>query len=325
MVAEQRVFQIQLLAQNLYAEPDVFLREMIQNAHDSIIRRLAARPSLRDEVSRSALQSLYNNALMLLARTLPADAVQSMFTQFNQVIELMLGLAEQVARGAEPADAVPSAAAAIPVAEPSPTYLSCAVTLPEGEPRSEEIFAAVRSVLEAGPYYWQVHRADSPPQDSNLPLDLDAPPARATLNVAVFAGPTLNQGLVNEISIGQILGLPQLILSDGAHPELPRSFADVPRRTVRGLGAVLRKEVLGALAGHPEVSRIRAYERYLSPSVLAWCADLDEPTGAAISARYPTWPEFLAAAPTEVARLAGIEVAVVEAAKSGLRLLGEEG
>ena len=41
-MAEQRVFQIQLegliqlLAQNLYADPDVFLREMIQNAHDSI-------------------------------------------------------------------------------------------------------------------------------------------------------------------------------------------------------------------------------------------------------------------------------------------------
>src|ERR1044071_3958343 len=44
-MAEERTFQIQLegliqlLAQNLYAEPDVFLREMIQNAHDSITRR----------------------------------------------------------------------------------------------------------------------------------------------------------------------------------------------------------------------------------------------------------------------------------------------
>jgi molecular chaperone HtpG len=41
----ERTFQIQLegliqlLAQNLYADPDVFLREMIQNAHDSIKRR----------------------------------------------------------------------------------------------------------------------------------------------------------------------------------------------------------------------------------------------------------------------------------------------
>lgn len=41
----QHTFQIQLdgliklLAQNLYADPDVFLREMLQNAHDSIQRR----------------------------------------------------------------------------------------------------------------------------------------------------------------------------------------------------------------------------------------------------------------------------------------------
>src|SRR6478735_4658648 len=45
MTVDERTFQIQLegliqlLAQNLYAEPDVFLREMIQNAHDSITRR----------------------------------------------------------------------------------------------------------------------------------------------------------------------------------------------------------------------------------------------------------------------------------------------
>ena len=309
------------IVQDFLAEADDPLTLHL-NAANPIIRRLATRPSLDDEVSRSALQALYNNALMLLARTLSADAVQSMFTQFNQVIDLMLGLAEQVARGtgaSEPADAVPA-----DIAPPQPSYLSCAVTLPEGEPRSEEIFAAVRSVLETKPYYWQVHRADSPPADSNLPLDLDAPPARAGLNVAVFAGPTLNQGLVNEVSIGQILGLPQLILSDEGHPELPSSFADVPRRTVRGLGAVLRKEVLTALAEHPEVTRIREYERYLSSSILTWCADLDEAVGAAISARYPTWPEFLAADSADVALLAGIDVALVEAAKSGLRLLAEE-
>ena len=47
MTVDERMFQIQLggliqlLAQNLYADPDVFLREMIQNAHDSITRRAA--------------------------------------------------------------------------------------------------------------------------------------------------------------------------------------------------------------------------------------------------------------------------------------------
>ncbi|HWG23024.1 ATP-binding protein [Actinospica sp.] len=319
------------IVQDFLAEADDPLTLHL-NAANPIIGKLAARPSLDDEVGRNALQSLYNNALMLLARTLPADAVQTMFTQFNQVIDLMLSLAEQVARGSGPADADPDLDVGMDVdptpidaaPEPPPAYLSCSVTLPEGEPRSEEIFAAVRSVLEAGPYYWQVRRADSPPADSDLPLDLDEPPVPAVLNVAVFAGPLLNQGLINEISIGQILGLPQLILCDEGHPELPSSFADVPRRTVRGLGAVLRGEVLIALARHPEVGRDREHERYLSPSVLAWCADLDESVGSAISTRYPTWPEFLKADSAEVARGVGIDVSLVEAAKSGLRLLAEE-
>jgi molecular chaperone HtpG len=30
---------IQLLAKSLYPEPDVFVRELVQNAHDSIVRR----------------------------------------------------------------------------------------------------------------------------------------------------------------------------------------------------------------------------------------------------------------------------------------------
>ena len=275
------------------------------NAANPIIRRLAARPDLEDEVSRVALRALYNNALILQGGRLRPDMAEAMCAEFNRVIELMLELAEQVGR-ARPA-------------RPRPTYLSCAVTLPEGEPRSEEIFAAVRSVLEDGPYYWQVRRADSPPHGSELPLDLDEPPAGAALNVAVFAGPTLNQGVLNEASIGQILGLPQLILIDAGHPLLLAGFVDVPSSTVQSDGAGLREEVLTALAGHPEVSRTRKRERYLSPSILARVAGLDEAAGTAVSARYPTWPEFLAADLEELAQLAGIDVASVEAAKAELR------
>ena len=281
------------------------------NADHPIIRLLAARPDLNDEVSRVALRALYNTALILQGGSLRPDMAEVICAEYNRVIELMLEFAEQSGKPRP--------------ARPRPTYLSCAVTLPEGEPRSEEIFAAVRTVLEDGPYYWQVRRADSPPVGSDLPMDLDEPPAGAALNVAVFAGPTLNQGVLNEASIGQILGLPQLILIDEGQPELPPSFVDVPCRAVRGGEAALLEEVLTALAEHPEVRRIRTYERYVSPSILTRVAGLDdEAAGAAISARYPTWPEFLAADTEEVARLAGTDVASVEAAKTVLRLLDEE-
>ena len=65
------------------------------NAGNPTIRKLAARHDLADEVSKHALVALYNNALMLLARSLPVDTVQTMVAQQNQVIALLLSLAER--------------------------------------------------------------------------------------------------------------------------------------------------------------------------------------------------------------------------------------
>ena len=68
------------------------------NADNAIIQKLASRSDLRDEVSRQALVSLYNNALLLQARPLPVDTAQKMLVQSNRVIELLLSLAEERAQ-----------------------------------------------------------------------------------------------------------------------------------------------------------------------------------------------------------------------------------
>lgn len=41
---------IQLLARHLYSSPDVFIRELVQNAHDSIVRRLDEEPELSGRI-----------------------------------------------------------------------------------------------------------------------------------------------------------------------------------------------------------------------------------------------------------------------------------
>ncbi len=64
------------------------------NADNPTIQRLAKRASLRDPVGYNALVSLYNNALMLLSRTITPENVQIMFGQYNAVIEQMLTLAD---------------------------------------------------------------------------------------------------------------------------------------------------------------------------------------------------------------------------------------
>ena len=41
---------IKLLAEHLYSEPDVFVRELVQNASDSIVRRRRAEPDLAGRI-----------------------------------------------------------------------------------------------------------------------------------------------------------------------------------------------------------------------------------------------------------------------------------
>lgn len=42
---------IKLLATNLYSEPDVFVRELVQNAHDGVVRRKATEPNWEGEIN----------------------------------------------------------------------------------------------------------------------------------------------------------------------------------------------------------------------------------------------------------------------------------
>ncbi len=44
---------IELLARSLYTHPDVFVRELVQNAHDGIVRRLAVEPDLAGKIEIS--------------------------------------------------------------------------------------------------------------------------------------------------------------------------------------------------------------------------------------------------------------------------------
>ena len=45
---------IKLLAEHLYSEPDVFVRELVQNANDSIVRRRALDPHLAGRIEITA-------------------------------------------------------------------------------------------------------------------------------------------------------------------------------------------------------------------------------------------------------------------------------
>lgn len=66
------------------------------NADNPTVIRLCDN-DLEQEVARLSLLTLYNNAMMLSARTLSADATRVMFDQYNRLIELLLQQRTQLA------------------------------------------------------------------------------------------------------------------------------------------------------------------------------------------------------------------------------------
>ena len=54
---------IQLLAKNLYPEPDVFVRELVQNAHDSIQLRREVEPDHEGRIEVDVWPELHSGVL----------------------------------------------------------------------------------------------------------------------------------------------------------------------------------------------------------------------------------------------------------------------
>lgn len=300
------------------------------NADNSTIRKLAARPNLRDEVSHHALVSLYNNALMLLARALRVQDVQTMFVQYNQVIELMLSLAAERAefertlnaRQSEVEELRAMRSNADPGLDP---YVSCFVAMPYGDRRATEIYNAVRAVLEDKPYYWRVVRADDSVEHPGLWANLKAKLVRAHCFIAILTE-AVNPNVMIEIGRMEALERPLVLLRDAASPALP---ADLEGLLYAELDAAGGERFAGSAGGGLEAQVRRALEmqeplrllsgdRFLSESVLQREAGLSDQLSRAISRQYRTWQAFLDADPNEVARQVGARPIIIEAAKQAL-------
>jgi molecular chaperone HtpG len=290
------------------------------NATNPTIQKLAARPDLRDEVSVQALTSLYNNAMMLLARTLPVESVRVMFNQYNQVIELMLSLAEQAARSGRDAAERDTSSADAPGLDP---YVSCCVAMPSGDPRATEIYDAIRTVLESPPYFWRVVRAG---EDTGARVSWPDRKHRllaAHLHIAVLTGDAV-PGMMLEIGRMEALERPLLILRDVAVPEESTALRDLPHEDLKSSGETLVGEVAEALSRHAELRALMGRDRFLSETVLTKDTGIGSDAARRISERYQAWGEFLRTDSTTIAGEAGVSRYLVEAVKETLTALGQD-
>lgn len=230
------------------------------NADNPTIQKLAVRPGLvRDEVSRQALVSLYNNALMLLGPTLPVESVQAMFTQYNQVVELMLQMSEDRERferelNVRTAELVELQAGSN-ATEQDP-YVSCFVAMPFSDPRAAEIYDAVRQVLEDRPYYWRVVRADDSTELPGLWPNLKAKLLRAHFYIALLTDP-VNPNVMIEIGRMEALERPLLILRDAEAPELPVDLRGLLYEQLNAEGDRLHGQVADALGRQQALQALR--------------------------------------------------------------------
>ena len=291
------------------------------NADNPTIQKLAARENLRDEVSRHALVSLYNNALMLLARALRVKDVQTMFEQYNQVIEMMLSLAaernlfesELNAKQIEVEELRRSSNGDQAGMDP---YVSCFVAMPFRDPRAAEIYQAIRAVLEDHPYFWRVVRADDTAEKAGLWDNLKTKLLRAHCYISILTG-DLNPNVMIEIGRMEALQRPMLLLRDPKSPPMP---ADLTGRLYVDLGATgsgLVEEVREALTRQEELHKLQG-TRFLSETAVRRYASLDPATSARISMEYPTWEAFIQADSNVVAAKLGINRFMVQAAQNSL-------
>lgn len=291
------------------------------NADNSTIKKLAARPNLRDEVSRQALVSLYNNALMLLARALRVQDVQTMFVQYNQVIELMLSLAAERSEFESAFNARQIEVDELRGAQSDPEgldpYVSCFVAMPFRDSRAREIYQAIRAVAEDSPYFWRVVRADDTVEQPGLWENLKTKLLRAHCYIAVLTG-EVNPNVMIEIGRMEAIQRPLLLLRDSAAAaELPADLHGLLYEELRATGGDLAGEVRDALARQERLRGLRGH-RYLSEAALKRYASLDGEVSKKISRTYPTWDEFLRADAALVARQVGLHHTIVQAIQTSL-------
>jgi molecular chaperone HtpG len=291
------------------------------NADNATIRKLAARPNLRDEVSQQALMSLYNNAAMLLARALPVQDVQAMFVQYNQVIELMLSLAAERAdfertlnaRQSELDELRETRSGVDTGLDP---YVSCFVAMPFGDPRATRIYDAVRTVLEDKPFYWRVVRADDSVEQTGLWANLKAKLLRAHCYIAILTQ-QVNPNVMIEIGRMEALERPLVLLREINAPDLPADLQGLLYAEVNSDLANLDDRVRDELSRQEPLQRLNG-DRFLSESVLKRETDLNDRLSREISQKYPTWQVFLSADTGEVARRVGTRPGTIQAAQESL-------
>lgn len=288
------------------------------NVSNPTVKRLASAVRAEwDAVVENALVSLYNNALLLLAKALTPKAVRTMFGQFGTVTDLMLAAAEQerALRGEVVALRAQVRELKGPSADERTAHVSCFVALPYREAYAE-VYAALEAVLESPPYFWDVIRAKDELHKGMLWENIKQHLARAHCFIVDLSEP--NPNVLIELGRMDSFDRPKLLLRRVGAPELPADLSGHSYFEYDPASPTLREDLRAVIESHKGLSPLRGRLRHLSHHTLVALGFGDD-FARKLAAAYDTCEAFVNAEPAVIAERLGVGGALVRAAQSELR------
>jgi len=177
---------------------------------DNLTIQTLAKMNLRTEIAANAMVAIYNNALMLAQHLITPRNAETMFMQFNRIIDLLIAQAKEVDDLRQQMLQIEMAnrrQEQVEADELTP-YISCFVAF--DFQKRDAVFEALRDLLQDRPYFWKVVRADASVEKPDLLPNLSDKMRRAHCFVVELSD--ANPNVMLELGMMLTLNRPVLLL-----------------------------------------------------------------------------------------------------------------
>lgn len=313
------------------------------NANNSVMQQLADLDHQTDYDIQDVMIFIYNNALVLSTqgakRALMPESAKIVFEGNNRVVSNLVTKIQEVRElqkrqlaglGSEKLLADHSAAAATtPPAKPvvsgeQTRHITCFVALPFDE-EYKVVLEALRDVLEAPPYYWEVKRADQRLYRPSVPENVGHWIARANCYAVDLTGGNDNVlmevGLMHwgysdrPLILMQREGEPIRLANLGERIRVSYPWGDPPDQAA--IAAALQEHI----RSREDIGKLKGEAHYLSVRAMRDADWVPPRVAEALAEEYETVEEFVEQDPKKVAKKPGRNVpeSVVSAIQDYLR------
>ena len=289
------------------------------NADNPTIARLARRSNLSDEISTSAITSLYNNAVMLHSKNITPQNIRTMFAVYGNVVDLLLAEADrsiQVQAELNQLKIIAERNSRASGSKPLARWVSCFVAMPYGDPKSELVYRALEAILEDEPYFWNLIRADEQTVDARLWKNVGSQMEQAHCFIAIISNQ--NPNVMVEVGRMEAHERALLLLNERGAPKPPQDLRERLYVEYDSTSEKLISDIRDALMRQTEFISQKG-EPYLSYTFLNKSGDLGDKACRQLVREFNACNDLLIADPVEIGRRLAVNPKVIETAQDLVR------